>query len=446
MVAPPRPICCRKRSDSDPASLGTEAVREHFFKSVWHGELGVASSSVEQFSRTKEDAVNALAPLDATWFRQVLGQYPTGVSVVTGIGPQGEPVGMAVGTFTSVSLDPPMVGFLPAKTSSSWPKIRASGSFCINILGQHQEHVCRAFASKDPDKFRGLTWRPAASGAPVIDGVVAWIDCELEAVHPAGDHLIVVGRVGALDVESQMLPLLFFQGGYGGFTPHSFVSGETDLAPELRLVDIARPEMERLAHDLDARCLAVALVGDSVVVMASAGTAIAGWTDFIGQRTPALPPAASLFMAYAEEDVVERWLAHLDTGKSRDNWRQRLDEVRQRGFTVALDSPAHTEYERWLQKGELSRHGPDSVAAKRVIQSLPYDPLGFTLDDDSEVRSLHAPVFGPQGEVALALTIFRHKRDPLDVKYCVARLLEAADRVTKAAGGQRPAQARQVSS
>jgi len=152
---------------------------------------------------------------DADWFRQVLGQYPTGVSVVTGIAPDGAPAGLAVGSFTSVSLDPPLVAFLPATSSSSWPKIAPGKKFCVNILGADQESVCGAFASKAADKFAGLSWRPAASGAPILDGAVAWVDCELEAVHEAGDHLIVVGRVVDLDIERPALPLLFFQGGYG---------------------------------------------------------------------------------------------------------------------------------------------------------------------------------------------------------------------------------------
>jgi len=155
--------------------------------------------------------------IDEAHFRHVLGQYPTGVSVVTAIGPDREPVGLAVGTFTSVSLEPALVGFIPARTSRSWPRIEAAGRFCINILSDRQEDVCRRFASKADDKFAGLAWSPAPSGAPVLDGAIAWIDCELEAVHPAGDHLIVIGRVGRLGVAGEATPLLFFRGGYGRF-------------------------------------------------------------------------------------------------------------------------------------------------------------------------------------------------------------------------------------
>jgi len=147
-------------------------------------------------------------------FRQVLGQYPTGVCVVTGITQDGQPTGLAVGSFTSLSLHPPLVAFMPDKTSSSWPKIRPANAFCVNILSAGQESVCRAFAARAPDKFRDVSWRAASSGSPVITGVVAWIDCDLERVHEAGDHEIVIGRVRELEIESPSLPLLFFRGKY----------------------------------------------------------------------------------------------------------------------------------------------------------------------------------------------------------------------------------------
>jgi flavin reductase (DIM6/NTAB) family NADH-FMN oxidoreductase RutF len=153
---------------------------------------------------------------DSAKFRQVLGHFTTGVTVITGATADG-PVGLAVGSFASVSLDPPLVAFFADKTSSSWPKIAPSGAFCVNILGQHQEDVCRRFASKEPDKFAGLGWSPASSGSPLIDGVIAWIDCDIQEVTEAGDHVCVLGAVRELDVGHDGPPLLFFRGGYGRF-------------------------------------------------------------------------------------------------------------------------------------------------------------------------------------------------------------------------------------
>ena len=156
------------------------------------------------------------ASFDTAQFRQVLGHFPTGVTVVTAA-PATGPVGLAVGSFASVSLDPPLVAFFPDRGSSSWPQIEAAGSFCVNILAEDQEVVCRRFATKGDDKFAGLGWRPTRSGAPLLDGVLAWIDCDIEVVYDAGDHEICLGRVRELAVERENGPLLFYRGGYGRF-------------------------------------------------------------------------------------------------------------------------------------------------------------------------------------------------------------------------------------
>ena len=160
--------------------------------------------------------MSAHASFDSAKYRQVLGHFPTGVTVITAA-TDGEPVGMAVGSFSSVSLDPPLVAFFPDKGSSSWPKIEPTGSFCVNILGEAQEDVCRRFAMKGEDKFVGLGWTAAGSGSPLLDGVIAWIDCDIESVTEAGDHYLVLGRVRDLAIGHDGSPLVFFRGGYGRF-------------------------------------------------------------------------------------------------------------------------------------------------------------------------------------------------------------------------------------
>lgn len=157
------------------------------------------------------------AAFDGATFRRVLGHYPTGVCVVTAANQSGDPVGMVVGSFTSVSLDPPLVAFFPAKSSSSWPLIEQAGKFCVNVLASDQKPLCDQVSARGPDKFSGVSHHVSAGGSPILDGVVAWIDCALDAVHEAGDHYIVLGRVLALEVERPGKPLLFFQGAYGEF-------------------------------------------------------------------------------------------------------------------------------------------------------------------------------------------------------------------------------------
>jgi 3-hydroxy-9,10-secoandrosta-1,3,5(10)-triene-9,17-dione monooxygenase reductase component len=157
--------------------------------------------------------------IDAGRLRQVLGNYPTGVTVVTAIDEGGHPAGMAVGSFTSVSLDPPLVAFLPDRRSTSFPRIRTATSFCVNVLGAHQAELCGVFARRGGDKFAGISWRPTASGAPRLAGVAAWLDCAFQSIIEAGDHYLVLGRVLDLDAAPDRRPLMFYQGGFGRFAP-----------------------------------------------------------------------------------------------------------------------------------------------------------------------------------------------------------------------------------
>lgn len=152
---------------------------------------------------------------DSARFRSVLGHFPSGVVAITSLGAGGRPVGMAVSSFTSVSLDPPLVAFLPGKTSSTFPVIAERGTFCVNVLAADQEQVCGALSASGGDKFADVAWRPGPHGDPVIDGVVAWIGCTIDAVHDAGDHHIVIGRVDDLEAGTAVSPLLFFRSRYG---------------------------------------------------------------------------------------------------------------------------------------------------------------------------------------------------------------------------------------
>lgn len=157
-------------------------------------------------------------------FRSVLGHVPTPVVVVTAAGDDG-PLGLAIGSFTSVSLDPLLVGFFPARTSTSWAAMRGIGTFCVNVLADDQIDVSRVFASRGRDRFAAVDWHPAPSGAPVLDGAVAWIDCALDAELDTGDHLLVLGRVTALEVARDAHALVFHRGDYTSTAATALVDG-----------------------------------------------------------------------------------------------------------------------------------------------------------------------------------------------------------------------------
>lgn len=152
--------------------------------------------------------------IDPALFRRVLGCHATGIAAITAFDAGDVPVGMAVTSFTSVSLDPPMVAFCPDRKSSTWPRIEAAGKFAVNLLAEGQGDACRAFAARGADKFAGIAWRKSQHGVPVLEGALASIECAVHKVIEAGDHYLVLGRVLALDADDALAPLLFFRSSY----------------------------------------------------------------------------------------------------------------------------------------------------------------------------------------------------------------------------------------
>jgi flavin reductase (DIM6/NTAB) family NADH-FMN oxidoreductase RutF len=156
--------------------------------------------------------------IDGRRFRGILGHFATGVVAITAIDPEtGGPIGLAANSFTSVSLDPALVSFCVAHTSTTWPRLRKAERHCVNILSAPQREVCLRFAAKGVDKFAGLDWAESPGGEPIIDGALAWLECSVEAEYVAGDHVIVVARVHHLDRHHNGDPLIFYKGSYGRF-------------------------------------------------------------------------------------------------------------------------------------------------------------------------------------------------------------------------------------
>lgn len=154
--------------------------------------------------------------IEPAQFRSVLGRYPTGVCLITGQSSLGEPLAMVVGSFTSVSLNPPLVAFFLGAGSSTWPKMRTSGAFCVHILGADQTDLCRHIANTPVNKFDELRYTISDMGNPVLDDAVARIECRLENEFEIGDHSIAIGRVIKMTVERDIEPLLFVRGEYRG--------------------------------------------------------------------------------------------------------------------------------------------------------------------------------------------------------------------------------------
>lgn len=174
-------------------------------------------------SDSSDPTAGAPPAFDSKHFRMVLGHFPTGVTIVSGMSNDG-PTGFTIGSFTSVSLDPPLVGFLPQTDSETWAAMADSGSFCVNVLSNQQTDLCWKFATSGTEatRFEGVRWHRSPTGSPIIDRAVAWIDCTVEQVYEMGDHYFVLGRVVALDADADHdglppQPLVFYRGTIGGF-------------------------------------------------------------------------------------------------------------------------------------------------------------------------------------------------------------------------------------
>lgn len=338
-------------------------------------------------------------------YRDVLGHYPTGVTVVTSLDGAAEPLGMAVGSFTAVSLDPPLVAFLPDRGSSTFPAIREAGTFCVNVLAGGQEELCRSFATKGADRFGGTKWRPAQhTGSPILEDAVAWIDCEMSDIHEAGDHLIVVGRVLDLDVQTPTLPLLFFQGGYGTFAPRSLVMAtHGHLTDSVRMADVARHDFERLAAEVGLECRVFAKEEDHVVIVATAGRA--DGIDPVGAVLPFFPPYGFPIAAWESTETRQSWYDAAPTSLSAETRRsfdEVLDAVRRTGWAPTFENEGAREAQTLVEamaKFGRTPHLERRLVALGEMAELDSNPQDLDENTAHKVRTLTAPVFGPDGPV-----------------------------------------------
>jgi len=162
--------------------------------------------------------------IEPSRFRQALGHYASGITVITSLS-EGEAIGFTCQSFHSVSMSPPLVSFNVMRDSASYPRIRQAGRFLVNILSHEQVGISNQFARRGTDKWHGVEWQASPLGNPIIAGSLHWLDCEIHAEHAAGDHLIVIGEVKALDLQQAAAtqPLLYFKGQYRNLAAHDAV-------------------------------------------------------------------------------------------------------------------------------------------------------------------------------------------------------------------------------
>ncbi|MGE0717663.1 MAG: flavin reductase family protein [Alphaproteobacteria bacterium] len=158
-------------------------------------------------------------PVDPRAFRNVMGSFATGVAVATTRTAAGRPVGVTVSSFTSLSLDPPLVLFCLEWSAETWPAFRDHSHFAVNMLAEDQAGLSARFASVGIDRWGGVAHESGPDGCPLLPGIVGWVVCRRQTVHEGGDHAIIVGRAERLERDPGRAPLLHFRGTYGRFAP-----------------------------------------------------------------------------------------------------------------------------------------------------------------------------------------------------------------------------------
>lgn len=372
--------------------------------------------------------------------RKVLGNYPTGVSVITGIASDGEPIAMVVGTFTSVSLDPPLVGYLPMKDSSSFAKLSGASTFCVNILAADQEQLARSLSVKSQsNKLDSVAWTLSPGGAPILEGSVSWIECETASITDAGDHYFVLGTPVAFDTVRQVPPLIFFQGAFGEFQPSSFKpASQRSLIPVLKIMEHVQDSLDSISNELNLAAVAMSRVEEDVIIIGGSTSALWQPGSLIGRRMPYFPPFGSLFVIDGDERAQQSWVARLPglTDENKQRIQVSLERVKERDWSIAFAHQMHPQLDSLVHQFASE---PNTPALHRELVRVStlfleqYEPADEELDNGKGVRIIGVPIRDKAGKTVLQLSVLDipegKTRQELDAM--IARLQEYAAQISK---------------
>ncbi|MGY3553785.1 flavin reductase family protein [Williamsia sp. R60] len=358
----------------------------------------------------------ATAPVDPHVFREVMGHYPTGVVVVTGRDSEGDILAMVVGTFNSVSLDPPLVSFMPMMTSRTFAKMRECSSLCINILGGEQEDIVLTIAQRWENKLDGIEWFPSPSGDPVLSESIAWIDTTIWNTVEAGDHWIVLCRVNDMAVANPVSPLIFFQGGYGSFVSTSLMARmDHEILPAIHAAHGARAEVEALANSIGCEVSVFTAVScDEMATVLSATGVGVDREEGLAHRVPMVPPIGDSYVFSRPIEEQERWVDKLREASAevKDMHRMRLEFVRERGYLLSFlpveGSAAYDEMRDATKRYEKGRLTPSQE--RNIRESIGRASVDYRVREVDEqqvydVGSIVLPVRDPAGEYSLTLRL-----------------------------------------
>ncbi|NNG18984.1 flavin reductase family protein [Naumannella sp. ID2617S] len=388
--------------------------------------------------------------LDQAMLRDVLGHYPTGVVLVTGVAPDGELLAMIVGTFTSVSLDPPLVAFLPQRSSRTFSRLQECESLCINVLAGDQEDACRSIVSRRENKFVGLDWFPSPSGDPVLAGSVAWMDVRLDSTIDAGDHWIAMCRVLDMAVHNPVAPLIFFQRGYGSFVIPSLVARMDDgIISAVQSAAVAREDLQHLANHIGCEVsLLTAVNRDELAAVASAVGPGVRTGEGLGERVPMVPPIGDTYMCHASAEDQAYWLAKA-TGASEEQQQtfvDRMEFCRREGYLVSYLPPGDREQAyagmhhaaHLYASGRLTPEQEREVRARIHSSQVDYSLRELQDDQRYDIGSVVLPLGRREGSENLTLRLAQlpPKAPGHQVRGWIEHARATADRIAESLAAQ----------
>ena len=388
-----------------------------------------------------DDRLDPTREEKALWWRAVLGEYPTGVCLLAARADT-ELFTMVVGTFTAVSQDPPLVGVFINRTSTTFPRIAATGGFAVSVLGSSHEQLSRDIAAKTPELFDRASLVEGSSGNPHLADAVAWFDAVIERRETYGDHDLVIGRVTDFGVgwAGAEFPLLFRRAGYGTFAAPSEPYDMRAFVDRLHLVQRATDELQCASDELRLPITVNTQIGNSVVTVGvvTPFSAVAD-SSKIGRSFPFAAPVAPVFAAWATPERRHAWMEgsrHLLGRVEREKIARQLEGVRTRGCGLVGRRPTGPRFDTLFaenaSRGALAQTWEEMLA------------LGGDLDEAPErvwqrVSGVQVPVFGADGEAVLALyaTELPELPHPAAFDSIVARLTGASRRISELLGDTR---------
>ncbi|MEU4233233.1 flavin reductase [Nonomuraea sp. NPDC026600] len=342
------------------------------------------------------------------WWRSVLGEYPTGVAIISALDGAGHPQGLVVGTFTSVSMDPPLVSYMPMRTSRSYSAVANAERFRVSVLGTGHEDLCRSFASAPPERrFEVGSWLYDQNGLPRLADSVIWFDCVRTQTIEAGDHDIVLGEVEDLGFGSGggTMPMLFLKGGYGSFTMPRLEFDAQHLGSHLRVASQMGDVVQALAESIDAMVTLCSLTQDSVVVLTAANLRPSPAQVFpVGSTFPFAAPLGVVFAAWGDEGRESMWQKSGRAFGFADDkvLKQMLQRVRERGYAVSVGPAMAEQFEQTISD---PAQGDADLAELWAAVARDYADLGENSDWAGHVSSIQVPIFEAGGEANLALAV-----------------------------------------